>query len=194
MLIVIDGYNLLKRILKKEYSSKYLRDKLINLLLKYCKVKQHKIIIVFDSGDSIYKVKKEIDNSLVVVYSGFQIDADTYIKEFIDEKIEQFIVVSSDRQISSYAIEKNKISINVDIFIYYLNRFKAQHISKVIIKNRLDNIFKISNDNNQELDNLIYENLEDKKNFDFNLKFKNYSYSKDNNISNNILDIIDKKL
>jgi hypothetical protein len=54
------------------------------------------------------------------------------------------------------------------------------------------NIIKLSNDSNIELDNLLYENLSDQRNFDINISLKYNDSKKD--YFKDIIDIIDNKL
>ncbi len=50
MIILIDGYNVLKQVYPSTQISEAQRQQFINQLRSYGKIKQHKVVLVFDAG------------------------------------------------------------------------------------------------------------------------------------------------
>jgi predicted RNA-binding protein with PIN domain len=103
MIIVIDGYNLLKQIFPhaKGKLDKQ-RDAFIRQL-GYYKSKKSKdlkeIIVVFDAGPFSHATR-EIHHNVVIVFSGQKSSADDWIIEYVQRhKGEELLVVTMDRKI-----------------------------------------------------------------------------------------------
>lgn len=130
MKIIIDGYNLLR----SPFVAKLTADKLIHFLKVYTSKKGHTVVLVFDGGNSSWPYKV-YEDSIVLIYSGYKSTADAVIKGLIDEecKGKECLIVSSDREIGTYAQRNTIISIDVDMFYSILK----QSLFPLIAKKRL---------------------------------------------------------
>ena len=98
MIVVIDGYNLLKLIHGPSVSEMQ-RSACANLLGRYVKKRQHKIIMVFDAGPCIYPMQGQ-EHGITVIYSGsFQSADDTIVKFVHDNAQKEILVVTADREL-----------------------------------------------------------------------------------------------
>lgn len=99
MIILIDGYNVLKQAVSPGTLSEYERKKFINQLGKYAKKKGHKIVLVFDGGPFDWASKAR-ESGIYVVYAGANETADDYIKQYLkDNKSLDILLISSDNDI-----------------------------------------------------------------------------------------------
>src|SRR3954462_6694624 len=104
MIILIDGYNLLKSIFpdQKDHLAKK-RDQLIKQLSHYKKQrpKISTIVIVFDGGLFTHG-SREVHSDIVVIFSGQRNTADSWIIKFVDKhKDQERLVVSNDRKLTA---------------------------------------------------------------------------------------------
>lgn len=103
MIIVVDGYNLLKQIFPKVKGVlEKQRAQFIRQLGYYKSKKQESIkelIVVFDAGPFGHATR-EVKHGVVVVYSGQKSSADEWIVDFTARKKgEEILVVTSDREL-----------------------------------------------------------------------------------------------
>lgn len=155
MIIIVDAYNLLRAIppYKKTITDQE-RTQFIAQLGAYGRRKGHKIIIVFDGGPHEWPFKENRKN-VQIVYSGLHESADDYIKEFIEaQHAQDLLLVSSDRELNSFAERNNVPSIDVAHF-YQLVRQELQ--AKVVETKKAEVIVKIEHDNNIDIDALMRE-------------------------------------
>ncbi len=113
MLILIDGYNLIRQSdALRRYERKSLeegRRALIAKLAEYEKKKGHKITVVFDGGKSGWPDEgRDREGKINIIYSRHGERADDVIKQMAAHTMEETIVVSSDREISTYAAKLGK--------------------------------------------------------------------------------------
>ncbi|MBI1811897.1 MAG: NYN domain-containing protein [Nitrospirae bacterium] len=99
--ILIDGYNLIG-IHHRDLESQ--RQRLVERLAEYRKIKGHEITVVFDgwksgSGDESHSVI----GGIKVIYSRLGEKADAVIKRIISSEKKQWIVITSDREIADHA-------------------------------------------------------------------------------------------
>lgn len=80
MRIIIDGYNVLKKMYHDELIDEQTKAHFLNQLHYYGKKKGHAIIVIFDGGLFSYP-EREIHKSVTVIYAGARRTADDYIKE-----------------------------------------------------------------------------------------------------------------
>ena len=78
MLLLIDAYNVLKRVTPSVIVDERERSRFVEQLGRYAKKKQHKIVLVFDGGFSGRATQERLFG-IYVVYSGFEQTADDYI-------------------------------------------------------------------------------------------------------------------
>jgi len=112
--ILIDGYNLIG-IAHKDLEKA--RQELIQRLHGYAKTTGHDITIVFD-GWKNGQLKETITKLgwLTIIYSKLGENADSVIKKILSSATKQWIVVSSDREISDFAERKDFAAVSADEF------------------------------------------------------------------------------
>lgn len=94
-----------------------MRRRLIDELVLYARNRGHRLTVVFDG----WKDGKGHETSLVsggitIIYSGIGEKADNVIKRIISTERRKWIVVSSDREIASFAWRMNSVPIRSDLF------------------------------------------------------------------------------
>lgn len=118
MLLLIDGYNVLYAVGKGQGDSERNKRQFIQLVSSYARLKHHDALIVFDGGNSPFAHETKI-LGVRVVESGYQSDADTYIRGLFGEvRPEMVLVVSSDRAVTDDAEEHDIVSIDAQAFYY----------------------------------------------------------------------------
>jgi hypothetical protein len=113
MFILIDGYNLIRQSdTLRRYERRSLeegRRALIAKLVEYEKKRTHKITVVFDGGESGWADEgRDREGKINIIYSRHGERADDVIKRIAAHTMEDTIVVSSDREISSYITRLGK--------------------------------------------------------------------------------------
>ena len=99
--IIIDGYNLIG---VNHHDLNRQRERLVQLLIAYRKIKGHDITVVFDgwkSGGG--REVQAVTGGVRVIYSRLGEKADSVIKRIISRERKEWIVITSDRDIMSYA-------------------------------------------------------------------------------------------
>ena len=103
MILLIDAYNVLKQVKPSDIVGERERSAFIHELGRYAKMRQHKIILVFDGGP-YDRTSQERIAGVYVVYSGALESADDYIKRYLKEHKElDILLISSDRELRSAA-------------------------------------------------------------------------------------------
>jgi len=113
MNILIDGYNLIRQsVCLRRFERQSLeagRNALISLLSDYKQRRGHKITVVFDGWQSgSAQEERDYSTGIHIIYSSRGEKADEVIKRITAHTDEEIIVVSSDREISSYAERRGK--------------------------------------------------------------------------------------
>jgi len=108
MHLIIDGYNLLHSTQSltrlNSVQLRWERDRLIDHLSAYQKLKPSRMTVVFDGWLGGWATeKKEVKRGIEVIYSKLGEKADEVIKRLVREKGSEAIVITSDREISKYA-------------------------------------------------------------------------------------------
>lgn len=103
MIVVIDGYNLLKQIFPGIKGSLEKQRALFIQHLAHYKMKKAKeiseIVVVFDAGPSTHATR-EVKSGVVVVFSGTRSSADNWILAFVERKKgQELLVVTLDREL-----------------------------------------------------------------------------------------------
>lgn len=102
MIIVIDGYNVLKQLISRDVTDAE-RKQFIAQLGKYARYKKHKIILVFDGGPYEWPHKERI-SGIKVIYSGIHESADDYIMRYLDDhRSRDLLLVSSDHELNVWS-------------------------------------------------------------------------------------------
>ncbi len=173
MVILIDGYNLLKRIIGP-VTLETQRKSFIARLRRYSAKKKHTIVLVFDGGITNF-VSKEIELGLTIIHSGYKQLADDVIKDYLADHAgtEELVLITSDRELRSFAQKLSVESIASDDFFKLLKA--AEEETKTSLKKTIqkDIAYKLSEQENPELDILmVATNIQEKKeDFEHSLKY-----------------------
>lgn len=176
MIILIDGYNLLKQLFPKlKENLEKQKNQLIKQLgyyknKKFPEVKE--IIIVFDGG-LLRHATREIHSGIVVIYSGQNSTADDWIIDFAEKnKEKEILLITLDKNLISSCQKYGVDSLNIfDFYKILQNTLLSdidvdQEIKKQNIQKYKDESSNEYNINNKALD-LLMENaslsLEHKK-------------------------------
>ncbi|MEN6509525.1 MAG: NYN domain-containing protein [Smithella sp.] len=127
MHILIDGYNLIRQSIDlkrfERHSVEAGRKALIDWLSRYRKRKDHSITVVFDgwiSGSA--QEERDYLSGIQIIYSSRGVKADDVLKRITASTDEEILVVSSDREISSFASRKGKATLSSIEFESIVNR------------------------------------------------------------------------
>ncbi len=156
VIILVDGYNVLKQVHDGELISEQQRRAFIKQLAIYQKIRKHKkIMVVFDGGPDTWATQEKI-RGILVIYAGSGRIADDYILSFMKEhkeKAHNMLLVSSDRELCSWACD-NKVT-SIDAYEFYRLMMKA--IKPPVKVPDGQKAIKISEDSSPELDELMQE-------------------------------------
>ena len=115
MHIIVDGYNLIRLTELREYERARLEDgrkALLRLLAEYRKKRGHFVTVVFDGWmDGSFNEERDRYGGVEIIYSRRGEKADEVIKRLIEKAGEEITVVTSDREISTYAAHRGKSSV-----------------------------------------------------------------------------------
>src|SRR3970282_2010442 len=102
MIIIIDGYNVIKQLYGEHYVDERQRNRFIHMLSSYGLRKKHKIVVVFDGGSHLWP-SQEVVAKVKVIYSGAKETADEVIMNYIDNHLtKELLLVSSDNELGHY--------------------------------------------------------------------------------------------
>lgn len=157
MLLLIDGYNLLKNILKTSFVEPKKIEIFIGWLMDYAKIKHHEILIFFDGGPYDRPTYEKKDSRVSIQYTGYRKSADDAIKDYLrNTNLNNVLVVTSDRDINLFAQSLGVNSIDSEAFNILLKESKIK--SKFILGKSQAEIIKLNkNKVDDELDKLMQE-------------------------------------
>lgn len=117
MHILIDGYNLIRQSVElrrfERQSLEAGRKALIDRLADYRKRKGHDITVVFDGWKSGSPLEeRDYSSGIHIIYSSRGVKADDVIKRMTASADEEILVVSSDREIVSFAARRGKATLS----------------------------------------------------------------------------------
>ncbi len=140
MIVIIDGYNLIKQVFHKiKGKLEGQRNQLIKELGYYKKKKTSsidQIILVFDGGFTSH-ADRQIHNGVIVVFSGNKDSADDWIIKFTKKhKNEEMLLVTKDNKLRSSC--KRYGADSVDVYDFY-------DIVQNTILEDIEKEFKLSN-------------------------------------------------
>lgn len=125
MIIIIDGYNLLKQLYPKNKENlEFQKKTLIRKLGIYKKIKENikEIIVVFDGGSLIHALR-EIHSGIVTLESGYNRSADDWIIEYTERyKNQEMTVISMDRNLCLSCEKNGAFSLGVFDFILIVDQ------------------------------------------------------------------------
>lgn len=112
MIILIDGYNVLKQQKPGVYIEESTRERLVKILGAYHKRRGHLILLIFDGGAHPWP-EQEVKLGIMVIYAGYGKSADDFIKNYIAEHhTEDLFLVSTDRELGLWASKYDIPSMN----------------------------------------------------------------------------------
>jgi uncharacterized protein len=127
MNILIDGYNLIRQSIElrrfERQSLEAGRQALISWLARYRGRKDHHITVVFDgwvSGSP--QEERDYSSGISIIYSPRGVKADDVLKRITASTDEEILVVSSDREVASYATRRGKAALSSLEFESIVNR------------------------------------------------------------------------
>lgn len=172
MILIIDAYNVLKQALHTDHISEIERLRFIKQVGVYGKAKGHTVIVVFDGGPH-QRPNQDRIHGVSVVYSGTQETADEYIQGYVQKhRALDLMVVSSDRQICSWAATRNVPSLE-SIDFYRLMHQTSKNQKEQSLRTVARQVVKTTQTMATELDRLMHETpLEYKEEDDQNNKMR----------------------
>ena len=143
MLILIDGYNLIRQSdTLRSYERKSLeagRKALIAKLVEYGKKRAHQITVVFDGVKNGWAEEgRDREGKINIIYSRHGERADDVIKRTAERTMEEVIVVSSDREISSYVSKLGKTPLSSPEFEIIMNKIISSSPEQIPLTRRDD--------------------------------------------------------
>ncbi len=160
MIIIIDGYNVLKKVHSASgQTTEAQRNAFITAVSRYGDMKNHKTYIVFDAGPSNYSMRCH-QRETTIVYSGTHATADDMIEQLAcSYKNREVLVVTEDRELQTRVKRFNADCIAPLLFYEKIKEIQKQK-SQEYIKHQRATLVKISNDINNELD-FYFQSLSD---------------------------------
>jgi len=130
MHILIDGYNLIRQSVDFRRSERHSleagRKALIDWLADYRRHRNHTITVVFDGWVSGSPLEEhDYSAGINIIYSPRGVKADDVIKRITASADEEILVVSSDREIASFAVRRGKAALSSLEFESTVNRQAA---------------------------------------------------------------------
>lgn len=155
MILLIDGYNLLKLIKGADRISETERSAFVNLLGRYRDKRGHKVTIVFDAGPCRYPLREK-QHGVEVIYSGEFETADDIIVAFVKEHpTKDILVVTADREIIRH-VEAFNVEVAPPNVFYDKVKDLFKKSASAVARDRGD-LIKISKDSTKDLDTLMEE-------------------------------------
>ena len=130
MHIIVDGYNLIRQsdVLRghERQSLEAGRKALIRGLAQYKRLRGHRITVVFDGWEGGSPLEeRDLAGGVAIIYSRLGEKADEVIKRLVATGSEEILVVTSDREIATFAARRGKSSIASPEFAARLDRLAA---------------------------------------------------------------------
>lgn len=127
MNILIDGYNLIRQSVElKRFERQSLeagRKALIAWLSEYKSRKDHRMTVVFDGWVSgPVQEERDYSSGIHIIYSPRGVKADDVLKRITASTDQEILVVSSDREITSYAARRGKATLSSSEFENIVNK------------------------------------------------------------------------
>jgi len=120
MIIVIDGYNVLKRHFRHDIDE-HTRQQFVTSLKRYATHKKHSILVIFDGGDSP-RGHRERMGPVEVLYAGSGKSADDALIAYVQKHPgKSMVVVSADRQLGRKAANAGAIILDPEVFMAMLH-------------------------------------------------------------------------
>lgn len=123
--LIVDGYNLIRgssELLSKESQDlRWGREALLEKLAAYRRLKKHPVTVVFDgSCNGAYLGNRDHLQGMLIIYSRHGEKADDVIKRLADQKRQNCLVISSDRELMIHAERVGAAVMSAEEFIFRL--------------------------------------------------------------------------
>jgi predicted RNA-binding protein with PIN domain len=152
MIIIIDGYNVLKNVYQSMVDARH-REIFIHQLNAYAEKKGHTFLLVFDGGPFSYPYKESHQN-VTLVFSGGAQTADDYIMNYIlTHARSNMLLISTDRALNRFALQQQVTSL--DALAFY--RIMQETLAKKPVQLKDRQLHKMTEEKNTELDRLMEE-------------------------------------
>ncbi len=116
--VLIDGYNLMAKMDGLTRNLEAQRERFLQALSKYRAQKCHEVIVVFDGEKGGWGTEShERTMGIIIVYSRLGEKADDVIKRMVKEDDVEYTVITSDREIASFAETHGHTAIPSEEFI-----------------------------------------------------------------------------
>jgi predicted RNA-binding protein with PIN domain len=130
MHIIVDGYNLIRQsdVLRghERQSLEAGRKALIRGLAQYKRMRGHRITVVFDGWEGGSPLEeRDLAGGVAIIYSRLGEKADEVIKRLVATGSEEILVVTSDREIATFAARRGKGTIASPEFAARLDQLAA---------------------------------------------------------------------
>jgi predicted RNA-binding protein with PIN domain len=153
MKIVVDGYNVLKQVMRSKQIDEHDKINFLKRLDRYARSKKHDIVVVFDGGEQGL-ASKEFQGTVLVFYSGARESADDLIVRRLENLKEYHVMlVSSDRELRQKAAHFSIDSIAALDFYELLRAYEQHTVADQ--KMTGGSLVKTSKSKNTELDELM---------------------------------------
>lgn len=124
---VIDGYNLLFRLLEPGSKIESYRESLIKILISQAQEKKLSLTVVFDAHHQKNGESRTHKGQLEIVYTDFGQTADAYILEHLTPHT---VVVTSDDHLARHVKNSGNKSIGIDKFLKLIRPAKKEAAEK----------------------------------------------------------------
>lgn len=153
MIIVVDGYNVLKRHHGVGFIDAPARHSFLHDVAAYARARGNKVVVVFD-GDIPDDDHGHYGKSVQIIYSGSRETADDYIKRYLNNhKNKDLMLVTSDRELNARADTFDIPSLDahefVRVLVQYAHERSAGHVGTEAP------LIKMSDEKIPELDELM---------------------------------------
>jgi predicted RNA-binding protein with PIN domain len=152
MIVLIDGYNLLKQLHGKDSHENH-RSALVNLLGRYAQKRTHKVIIFFDGGAATIPYQEK-QKGIVVWFSGQEKTADDLIIEYVyAHKGKDMLIITLDRDL------KNQCGLYAPALepLLFYAKIQDAFAVKIVVKPVPTGIKKLTEEADPVLDALMVE-------------------------------------
>jgi predicted RNA-binding protein with PIN domain len=137
MIVIIDGYNLLKNFFPKQKDNLKLQRKQLIKQLGYYKQKKQDtitdIIVVFDAGPFSHAMR-EVHNGVVVIFAGQRSSADRWIVKYCERnRHKPIMLVTMDKELISHCQSFDVDAIRVDDFYHIVHESLLDQEAQIFI-------------------------------------------------------------
>lgn len=155
MIILVDGYNLIKQALNVKHIAPDDKLKFLHRLSNYAKKKNLQLHVVFDGYDDNDNFTSR---HLKVSYSGYKESADKLIEHLALNVKGNALLVSSDRELCNFVEEDSKLEYMDSLEFYsFLKRSESEDAQGC--NSGSGQTIKISENEDQELDQLMSQDF-----------------------------------